>query len=223
MLIQGNWCEGIRAQCLMAEGPNDEGGSGKGVSRNWLFEGNYCDSYAKAQSVALEDIQDVTIINNMMVGKGNKAFALGKGTTGTVVQDIGSAPATVGWSGSTTCSRSGATWAQMPGEPRPGGGGGRGERDSAATLLHAVGRSAACGCRPGPGHVVSWAGRGSEEGLMSEFARCIAVAGTGIRGSHHRVCAPRRWVTGCCADVDEAKIERLEPERSTFGSRGSPS
>jgi hypothetical protein len=87
VLIQGNWCEGIRAQCLMAEGPNDEGGSGKGVSRNWLFDGNYCDSYAKAQSVALEDIQDVTITNNMMVGSGNKAFALGKGTTGVVVQD----------------------------------------------------------------------------------------------------------------------------------------
>jgi Right handed beta helix region len=87
VVIQGNRCEEIRAQCLMAEGPNDEGGSGEGVSRNWLFEDNYCDSYADAQSVALEDIQNVTIRGNEMVGKATKAFALGKGSTGIIVQD----------------------------------------------------------------------------------------------------------------------------------------
>jgi Right handed beta helix region len=86
-VIQGNRCEGIRAQCLMAEGPDDEGGSGEGESRNWLFDGNYCDSHADAQSVALEDVQDVTISNNEMVGTGNKAFALGKGSTGVTVRD----------------------------------------------------------------------------------------------------------------------------------------
>jgi Right handed beta helix region len=86
VVIQGNRCEEIRAQCLMAEGPNDEGGSGEGVSRNWLFDGNYCDAYAKAQSVALEDIQNVTISNNEMVGRANKAFALGEGSTGIVVK-----------------------------------------------------------------------------------------------------------------------------------------
>jgi hypothetical protein len=41
VVIQGNRSEGIRAQCLMAEGPDDEGGSGEGVSRRWLFDGNY--------------------------------------------------------------------------------------------------------------------------------------------------------------------------------------
>jgi hypothetical protein len=87
VVIQGNRCEGIRAQCLMAEGPNDEGGSGEGVSRGWLFDGNYCDAHAAAQSVALEDIQNVTISNNEMVGKGNKAFALGRNSTGTVLRD----------------------------------------------------------------------------------------------------------------------------------------
>jgi parallel beta helix pectate lyase-like protein len=87
VVIQGNRCEGIRAQCLMAEGPNDEGGSGEGESRNWLFDGNYCESYAEAQSVALEDIQDVTISNNEMAGSGNKAFALGKDSTGVTVRD----------------------------------------------------------------------------------------------------------------------------------------
>jgi Right handed beta helix region len=87
VVIQGNRCEGIRAQCLMAEGPNDEGGSGEGVSRRWLFDGNYCDAHAAAQSVALEDIQDVTISHNEMVGKATKAFALGRNSTGTVVRD----------------------------------------------------------------------------------------------------------------------------------------
>jgi hypothetical protein len=87
VVIQGNRCEDIRAQCLMAEGPNDEGGSGQGESRNWLFDGNYCDTYAEAQSVALEDVQDVTISNNEMVGEANKAFALGARSTGVVVRD----------------------------------------------------------------------------------------------------------------------------------------
>jgi hypothetical protein len=87
VVIHGNRCEDIRAQCLMAEGPDDEGGSGTGESRGWLFDGNYCDSYADAQSVALEDIQDVTISNNEMVGEANKAFALGRYSTGIVVRD----------------------------------------------------------------------------------------------------------------------------------------
>ena len=87
VVIQGNRCEGIRAQCLMAEGPNDEGGSGEGVSRNWLFDGNYCEANAKAQSVAFEDIQDVVISNNTMAGEGNKAIALGKNSTGIIVRD----------------------------------------------------------------------------------------------------------------------------------------
>jgi len=85
VVIQGNRCEGIRAQCLMAEGPGVADGSGEGVSRNWLFEGNYCDAHAAAQSVALQDVQNVTIARNVMVGRGNKAFALGQGSTGVTV------------------------------------------------------------------------------------------------------------------------------------------
>jgi hypothetical protein len=91
VVIQGNRCEGIRAQCLMAEGPNADtasgkGGGGEGVSRNWLFDGNYCDAHAPAQSVALQDVQNVTLSNNVMAGKATKAFALGQGSTGTVVR-----------------------------------------------------------------------------------------------------------------------------------------
>ena len=86
VVIQGNRCEEIRAQCLMAEGPDVADGSGDGVSRRWLFDSNYCDSYAAAQSVALVDIQDVTISNNEMVGKAAKAFALGRDSTGATVR-----------------------------------------------------------------------------------------------------------------------------------------
>ncbi len=87
VVIQGNRCEGIRAQCLMAEGPSVADGSGEGVSRNWLFEGNYCDAHAKAQSVAIQDVQNVRIARNVMVGEGTKAFALGQGSTGVTVTD----------------------------------------------------------------------------------------------------------------------------------------
>ena len=31
------------------------------VCRNWLFEGNYCGAYAAAQSVSVQNVQDVTI------------------------------------------------------------------------------------------------------------------------------------------------------------------
>ena len=37
--------------------------------------------------MALEDIQNVTIRGNEMVGKATKAFALGRNSTGIVVQD----------------------------------------------------------------------------------------------------------------------------------------
>jgi Right handed beta helix region len=89
--IQGNRCEGIRAQCLMAEGPNADtasgkGGGGEGESRDWLFDGNFCDAHAEAQSVAIQDIQNVTITNNTMAGQGHKAFALGQNSTGAVVK-----------------------------------------------------------------------------------------------------------------------------------------
>ena len=103
VLIQGNRCEGIRAQCLMAEGPDDEGGSGEGESRDWLFDRNYCDAYAAAQSVALEDIQDV-IDHEQRDGRRRATRrsrwartppARGAGTTG-------SGRATGGRSGSTT-------------------------------------------------------------------------------------------------------------------------
>jgi hypothetical protein len=85
IVIQGNRCEGIRAQCLMAEGPNVKDGSHQGVSRNWLFEGNYCDAHAKAQSVSIQDIQDVRISRNLLAGKASKAIALGQNSTGVLV------------------------------------------------------------------------------------------------------------------------------------------
>jgi hypothetical protein len=86
-VLLGNRCEGIRAQCLMAEGPHVKDGSGQGVSQNWLFEGNYCDAHAKAQSVSLQDVQNVTISRNTFAGKASKAIALGQNSTGVVVTD----------------------------------------------------------------------------------------------------------------------------------------
>jgi hypothetical protein len=71
----------------MAEGPNVADGSEEGMSRNWLFQDDYCDAHAKAQSVAFQDVQKVTVTDNERAGEANKAFALGQGSTGAVVRN----------------------------------------------------------------------------------------------------------------------------------------
>jgi hypothetical protein len=48
IVIDGNRCEKIVAQCLIAEGTNvpDEGIAGPGESANWTFSNNYCEDSA---------------------------------------------------------------------------------------------------------------------------------------------------------------------------------
>ena len=59
-------------QCLMAEGPHDDDGDGEGngvgQSANWTVSGNYFECHAPAQTVALQDIQNVTFSNNNFAG-----------------------------------------------------------------------------------------------------------------------------------------------------------
>jgi len=47
VVIQGNRCENIRHQCVMAEGPRstDGGGGGGGISRDWLIADNQFECY----------------------------------------------------------------------------------------------------------------------------------------------------------------------------------
>jgi pectate lyase len=88
--IEGNHCASPQfRQCLMAEGPNDDDGDGKGSgvgrSANWLVTNNHFECHAPAQTIALQDIHDVTFSANDFVGTGNKAIALQKDATGATV------------------------------------------------------------------------------------------------------------------------------------------
>jgi Right handed beta helix region len=89
ILIEGNRCTSSQfRQCIMAEGPRDfeDGASGIGRSANWLVKGNYFECHAPAQTVALQDIHDVTFTKNDFQGTGSKAIALQKDATGAVVE-----------------------------------------------------------------------------------------------------------------------------------------
>lgn len=86
--IDSNRCERIDNICLIAEGPNSEAGdgSGEGQASRFEFTNNYCENRA-GQAVFLDDISDVTITNNEIVGKITKAFALQNEATGALVRD----------------------------------------------------------------------------------------------------------------------------------------
>jgi hypothetical protein len=83
--IDANTCSSPQFhQCLMAEGPRDleDGASGVGTSANWLVTRNVFDCHAEAQTVALQDIHNVTFSANDFAGTGDKAIALQKDAPG---------------------------------------------------------------------------------------------------------------------------------------------
>ena len=63
----------------------EDGASGVGRSANWLVARNYFECHAPAQSIALQDVHDVTFSANVFAGTGNKAIALQKDATGATV------------------------------------------------------------------------------------------------------------------------------------------
>jgi hypothetical protein len=87
VLIAANRCEGLTAQCVTAEGPNDfeDGASGVGRSADWLITGNYFECHADAQTIQLQDIHNVTFTKNTFAGTGHKAIALGLDATDVTV------------------------------------------------------------------------------------------------------------------------------------------
>jgi len=86
VLIDGNRCENIGNQCLMAEGPGDvgDGGGGDGTSAQWTWSNNICD-FGASQGLMIEAVQNVTIRNNLFNGNGDKAIGLDIGSTGAKV------------------------------------------------------------------------------------------------------------------------------------------
>ena len=88
VLIDSNRCEKIDNNCLIAEGPNSSAGdgSGEGESRNITFSNNYCDNQA-AQAVLADDVRNMVITGNQVVGRINHAWAFQNQSTSGVVRD----------------------------------------------------------------------------------------------------------------------------------------
>jgi hypothetical protein len=83
VLIDGNHCEKVAAQCVIAEGPNlpEDGIQGPDESANWTISNNYCDDGA-AQAMMIRDVKNVSIVDNDFEGTNNKAIALADASTG---------------------------------------------------------------------------------------------------------------------------------------------
>jgi len=86
VLIDSNRCEKIDNQCLIAEGPNSSAGDGSGTGRSSdiVFTHNVCDSQA-SQAVMIDDVQNVSVTHNNIVGGNEKAFAFDNKSTGAKV------------------------------------------------------------------------------------------------------------------------------------------
>ncbi|GAA5165480.1 hypothetical protein GCM10023321_55520 [Pseudonocardia eucalypti] len=87
LIVDGNKCEKIDNQCIMAEGPGDvgDGGGGPGKSENWTISNNYC-QFGASQGLMIEAIQNITINNNEFQGNADKAIGLDINSTGAKVK-----------------------------------------------------------------------------------------------------------------------------------------
>jgi len=88
VLIDSNRCEQIDNNCLIAEGPNSSAGdgSGEGETKNITFSNNFCDNQA-AQAVLADDVRNMVITGNQIVGQINHAFAFQNESTSGVVSN----------------------------------------------------------------------------------------------------------------------------------------
>ncbi len=87
VLIEGNRCERIDNMCLMAEGPNDGEGDGRGHTSDFTIRNNFCETLVAAQNLMFEDVQDCVIEGNEFAGDPVKAIGLAIGSTGAHVGD----------------------------------------------------------------------------------------------------------------------------------------
>ncbi|MBB4685076.1 right-handed parallel beta-helix repeat-containing protein [Amycolatopsis jiangsuensis] len=87
--IENNRCERVDNMCLMAEGPDSEAGdgSGEGVSENWTFRGNYCETREASQAVMIDDVQKLTVAGNTWAAGPDHAIGLQNHSTDAHVQD----------------------------------------------------------------------------------------------------------------------------------------
>ena len=71
--------------CLMAEGPNDGEGDGKGTTSNFTITNNYCETLKASQNIMIEDIPNCVITGNTFAGSSEKAIGLDLKSTGAKV------------------------------------------------------------------------------------------------------------------------------------------
>ena len=88
VLIDNNRFENVDNMCLIAEGPDSEAGdgTGEGSSSKFTVTNNYCDNGA-GQAFFFDDISDVTLTGNTVVGKIDKAFSLQNNSTNATIRD----------------------------------------------------------------------------------------------------------------------------------------
>ncbi|MFF1822988.1 hypothetical protein ACFVWG_37160 [Kribbella sp. NPDC058245] len=92
VLIEGNRCEKIDNMCLMAEGPNDGEGDGKGHSNYFTLRNNYCETLDASQALMIEDIQHLVVEGNTFAASPDKAIGLAiKSTDATIGENTVSA------------------------------------------------------------------------------------------------------------------------------------
>lgn len=82
VLIEGNRCVKIDNMCLMAEGPNDGEGDGKGNSSDFVIKNNFCESLRASQTLMIEDVQNCRILDNEFAGPTHHAIGLAINSTG---------------------------------------------------------------------------------------------------------------------------------------------
>lgn len=76
VLIEGNRCERIDNMCLMAEGPNDGEGDGRGHTYDITVRNNYCETLKASQTLMFEDVQHATITGNVFAASPDHAIGL---------------------------------------------------------------------------------------------------------------------------------------------------
>ncbi|MBL1101418.1 right-handed parallel beta-helix repeat-containing protein [Streptomyces sp. 205] len=82
VLIEGNRCRRVDNMCLMAEGPNDEDGDGKGSTSDITVRNNYCETLTASQALMFEDVRNATIEGNTFAAPTHHAIGLAHGSTG---------------------------------------------------------------------------------------------------------------------------------------------
>ncbi|MYW90305.1 right-handed parallel beta-helix repeat-containing protein [Amycolatopsis rubida] len=84
--IEGNRCEKIANMCLMAEGPNDGEGDGKGHTTDFLIKDNFCETLAASQTLMFEDVQQAVVTGNTFAAGPDHAIGLAIHSTGAQVE-----------------------------------------------------------------------------------------------------------------------------------------